>query len=192
MKIYEATANVHVPLLKHTCPIGTRFTVDGNKLVIGDDEYSIDHDFKMLIKCGLIKELSEQEAATPENVVVPKTMKSAERQKMAVTIAEDLTKPIERRIQEDDKPVAEVQTTPTNTAVRGMKVNVQNGIDLKADVPTAPKKELTPEQEAKLEATKQARIAGLAKAREVAKANREAAKANETTKANDNTPQVQE
>ena len=59
-KVFEAQANIHIPALKCSYQKGTRFTVEGDLIIVGDAETPMTNDFKILIKHGLLKELTAQ------------------------------------------------------------------------------------------------------------------------------------
>lgn len=178
-KIYEAKNNVHIPALKCSYQKGTRFNFYDDKIIVGDQEFSLCNDFKLLIKCGMLKELSEKEAMRPEKISVPKVIKIPERKSMKVEMAEDLSKPIVAETQEEEKKVIEAMdsNSPEEESIRGMKIVKENSSEIKTTEERTPKKEISPEKAAKVEATRQARLAALEKARAAATAKREAEKA---------------
>lgn len=181
--IYEAKTNVHIPALKCSYQKGTRFTLDNDKIVIGDNEFPVCNEFKILIKCGSIKELTEKEASKPEKVSTPNVIKVPERQKMKVEMAENLTKPLTSETQEEEKEIVESFNTDQEDTktIRGMKVVNENTSKIKTETEKTPKKEIDPEQTAKIEATKKARIAAAEKARAALAAQKAKAKENVET-----------
>lgn len=176
---YEAKINVHVPDLKCSYQKGTRFLLQGEKIIVGDREAPLSNDFKILIKCGSLKELSEKEAMKPEKVSAPKTIKIPERKSLKVVMAQDLSKPLVAETQEEEKRVIEAMdsNSPEEKSIRGMKIVKENSSEIKTMEERTPKKEISPEKAAKVEATRQARLAALEKARAAATAKREAEKA---------------
>lgn len=176
---YEAKINVHVPDLKCSYQKGTRFLLQGEKIIVGDREAPLSNDFKILIKCGSLKELSEKETMKPEKVSAPKTIKIPERKSLKVVMAQDLSKPLVAETQEEEKRVIEAMdsNSPEEKSIRGMKIVKENSSEIKTMEERTPKKEISPEKAAKVEATRQARLAALEKARAAATAKREAEKA---------------
>ena len=168
-KTYETRANVHVPALKCSYPAGTRFVVKGELVTIGDQEFEITNEFKLLIRHGIIRELTAEESKSPENVSEPKTLKAPERKKMPVVMEDKTIIPLETHLSkkakesEDERIIKESNEADEGKTVRGMKVLSENSIPIKKlsseKEETSSKKELTEEQKADIEARKNARIA---------------------------------
>ena len=168
-KTYETRANVHVPALKCSYPAGTRFVVKGEIVTIGDQEFEITNEFKLLIRHGIIRELTAEESKSPENVSEPKTMKAPERKKMPVVMEDKTIIPLTTHLSkktkesEDERIIKESNNADEGKTVRGMKVLSENSIPIKKlsseKEETSSKKELTEEQKADIEARKNARIA---------------------------------
>ena len=161
-KTYETRANVHVPALKCSYPAGTRFVVKGEIVTIGDQEFEITSEFKLLIRHGIIRELTAEESKSPENVSEPKTLKAPERKKMPVVMEDKTIIPLETHLSkkakesEDERIIKESNEADEGKTVRGMKVLSENSIPIKK---LSSKKELTEEQKADIEARKNARVA---------------------------------
>lgn len=168
-KTYETRANVHVPALKCSYPAGTRFVVKGEIVTIGDQEFEITNEFKLLIRHGIIRELTAEESKSPENVSEPKTLKAPERKKMPVVMEDKTIIPLETHLSkkakesEDERIIKESNEADEGKTVRGMKVLSENSMPIKKlsskKEETSSKKELTEEQKADIEARKNARIA---------------------------------
>lgn len=174
---YEAVANVHIPALKCSYQKGSRFVIDEqNNITVGDNVFTMNNTIKILIKHGILKALSEEEAKTPEKIAELNVIKTPERQKMRVEMAQDLSKPITSSNQMEEKRVIESVDNPDGKTVRGMDVVFNNGSPIKNSEERAKQKEISPEKAAQMEATKKARIEALEKARAAAAAKREAEK----------------
>lgn len=168
-KTYETRANVHVPALKCSYPAGTRFTVNGETVSIGDQEFEMTNEFKLLIRHGIIRELTIKESKTPENIPEPKTLKAPERKKMPVVMEDKTVTPLVTHLSkkakesEDERIIEESNKADEGKTVRGMKVLSENSMPIKKlsseKEETSSKKELTEEQKADIEARKNARIA---------------------------------
>ena len=168
-KTYETRANVHVPALKCSYPAGTRFVVKGEIVAIGDQEFEITNEFKLLIRHGIIRELTAEESKSPENVSEPKTLKAPERKKMPVVMEDKTIIPLETHLSkkakesEDERIIKESNEADEGKTVRGMKVLSENSMPIKKlsskKEETSSKKELTEEQKADIEARKNARVA---------------------------------
>ena len=168
-KTYETRANVHVPALKCSYPAGTRFVVKGEIVTIGDQEFEITNEFKLLIRHGIIRELTSEESKSPENVSEPKTLKAPERKKMPVVMEDKTIIPLETHLSkkakesEDERIIKESNEADEGKTVRGMKVLSENSMPIKKlsskKEETSSKKELTEEQKADIEARKNARVA---------------------------------
>lgn len=168
-KTYETRANVHVPALKCSYPAGTRFVVKGEIVTIGDQEFEITNEFKLLIRHGIIRELTAEESKSPENVSEPKTLKTPERKKMPVVMEDKTIIPLETHLSkkakesEDERIIKESNEADEGKTVRGMKVLSENSMPIKKlsskKEETSSKKELTEEQKADIEARKNARVA---------------------------------
>lgn len=185
-KVFEATTNVHVPSLKCSYFSGTRFYVKNNTVSTGMQETPLSNDFLVLVRNGIMKELTETEAAKPEKVVEPKVIKMPERKKMRVEIQDTQITSIADKIQKVRKaPVQGVDATDEVSAeveqprtVRGMKVITTETTDLKKPEDTQSKaKEISPEKLARIEAIKKARLEAVKKAQQARKANAAKARA---------------
>lgn len=169
-KTYETRANVHVPALKCSYPAGTRFVVKGEIVTIGDQEFEITSEFKLLIRHGIIRELTAEESKSPENVSEPKTLKAPERKKMPVVMEDKTIIPLETHLSkkakesEDERIIKESNEADEGKTVRGMKVLSENSMPIKKlsseeSEKTSSKKELSESQKADIEARKNARVA---------------------------------
>ena len=169
-KTYETRANVHVPALKCSYPAGTRFTVNGEIVYIGDQEFEMTNEFKLLIRHGIIRELTAKESKIPENVAEPKTLKAPERKKMPVLMEDKTITPLETHLtkkakeSEDERIINENNEGDEGKTVRGMKVLSENSMPIKKtseeeNKETPSKKEISENQKADIEARKNARIA---------------------------------
>ena len=164
-KTYETRANVHVPALKCSYPAGTRFIVKGETVTIGDQEFEITNEFKLLIRHGIIRELTAEESKSPENVSEPKTMKTPERKKMPVQMEDKTITPLKTHLSkkfkesEDERIIKESNESDEGKTVRGMKVLSENSMPIKKlsneeNKEKSSKKELSESQKADIEARK--------------------------------------
>lgn len=201
-KIYEATANVHIPELKCSYQKGTRFVVNENSFEVNEQKAEISGDFMLLVRHGLLKELSEEESKRPEQIAEQKIRKSAERKKMPVTMDTSTSTELPKKVAKDPgipfkgTEISESETDKSSQAgentVRGMQVI---NVDATPIENRTAKKEISKEKQAEIDAVKSARIKkanenikenekilseaqknALAKAQAAAKASREAKK----------------
>lgn len=201
-KIYEATANVHIPELKCSYQKGTRFVVNENSFEVNEQKAEISGDFMLLVRHGLLKELSEEESKRPEQIAEQKIRKSAERKKMPVTMDTSTSTELPKKVTKDPgipfkgTEISESATDKSSQAgentVRGMQVI---NVDATPIENRTAKKEISKEKQAEIDAVKSARIKkanenikenekilseaqknALAKAQAAAKASREAKK----------------
>lgn len=125
-KVYESTGNVHIPELKCAAPKGARVTVYDDMFTLNGVTIPVPYNFQLLLKHGLFKELTEEEAEAPEVIEEPKVLQRAERQKMKVEYAEENKIPIvvAAKTPKEDEVVqeAEVKSVDDKNMIRGMKV----------------------------------------------------------------------
>ena len=125
-KVYESTGNVHIPELKCAASKGTRVTVCDDMFTLNGVTIPVPYNFQLLLKHGLFKELTEEEAEAPEVIEEPKVLQHAERQKMKVEYAEENKIPIvvAAKTPKEDEAVqeSEVKSTDDKNIIRGMKV----------------------------------------------------------------------
>lgn len=95
-KTYEAIGNIHIPELKCSISKGVRVYVNEEDQTVEVNGRTIPFsaDFQIIIRHGILKELSAEEAKTPEKVEEPKVLFSAKKQKMKVEEKEDSTIPL--------------------------------------------------------------------------------------------------
>lgn len=197
-KVYEATVNVHVPSLKCSYLAGTRFLVKDNMVIAGFNETPLSHDFKLLVRNGILRELSADETSTPEQITQPKVIRVPERKKMKVEILDEPQTTIVKKVGTNRAPAATVtpitETPEAERTVRGMKVVTTQTTDISPKQaaatetnatqtkPLTTKPNVSSEKLQEVEARKQARLEALAKARQswsekAAKARQEKSKA---------------
>ena len=181
-KIYEATVNVHVPSLKCSYFAGTRFLVKNGIVTAGFQETPLGNDFMLLIRNGILRELSGKEANTPEQITQPKVIKVPERKKMKVEIQDE---PITILTKKIDTPhaiskTASQQEENSERTVRGMKVITTQTTDIPVRTQNdssmtkaisgkalTSKPKVSPEKLKEVEARKKARLESLERARKV-------------------------
>lgn len=176
VKVYEACANVHIPSLKCSYMTGTRFTVRDDVVSVGCQETPFNIDFVLLVRNGLLRELSDDESRSPENVRQPRVIRVPERKKMRVEIQDEQVTQISQK--EIRKEPQQRETGAENDGgvrmVRGMKVvttestPIRTGADGDSPERGSSAPEITPEKQRRLEEIRQARLAGLVKARQAA------------------------
>lgn len=169
MKNYKTTSNVHMQTLKCTYPRGTRVAIDEENgvLTVNGEEHPIPPEVEIMLRHGILREMSVEEAAEPEPVQPPLIEKHV-REPMPVIMEEDVSREVSRIAKQNTTlPASGTLEQESDRTIRGMKVYDKNESTLE---------ELKTQDSMKKQDERKTRADSLARAREAARAKREAQK----------------